>query len=82
MLLWVMNIKNIHLKIGRLLLQKFTKEEREERIFDIVNHLNSGIDLIVSQAEKTQLAELNLRQEGRLKPLLPMKLLFNISIQD
>lgn len=52
--------KNIHLKIGKLLLQRFTKAEREERIFDIVNHLNSGIDLIAGQAEKNNLAELNL----------------------
>jgi|WetSurSiteA1Bulk_404760.scaffolds.fasta_scaffold00015_14 predicted ATPase/signal transduction histidine kinase len=52
--------KSIHAKIGKLLLQRLTKAEREERIFDIVNHLNSGIDLIVSQGEKNNLAELNL----------------------
>ena len=56
--------KGVHLKIGRLLLQKLGVEEREERIFDIVNHLNSGIELIVEQTEKKQLAELNL-QAGR-----------------
>ncbi len=56
--------KGVHLKIGRLLLQKLGEEEREERIFDIVNHLNSGIELIVDQNEKNQLAELNL-QAGR-----------------
>jgi predicted ATPase/serine phosphatase RsbU (regulator of sigma subunit)/tRNA A-37 threonylcarbamoyl transferase component Bud32 len=52
--------KSIHLKIGKLLLQRFSKSEREERIFEIVNHLNPGIDLITSQAEKNDLAELNL----------------------
>ena len=52
--------KSIHLKIGKLLLQRFSKAEREERIFEIVNHLNPGIDLITSQAEKNDLAELNL----------------------
>ena len=56
--------KGVHLKIGRLLLQKLAEEEREERVFDIVNHLNSGIELIVGQAEKNKLAELN-RQAGR-----------------
>ncbi len=56
--------REVHLKIGLLLLQKFTVEEREERIFDIVNHLNSGIELIVGQAEKNHLAEQNL-QAGR-----------------
>jgi predicted ATPase/GAF domain-containing protein len=52
--------KSIHLKIGNLLLQRFSKAEREEMIFDIVNHLNSGSDLITSQTEKNHLAELNL----------------------
>ena len=56
--------KGVHLKIGKLLLQKLTEEEREERIFDIVNYLNSGIGFIVDQAEKERLAELNL-QAGR-----------------
>jgi len=56
--------KSIHLKIGRLLLQKFVNEERDERIFDIVNHLNSGIDLITGKKEKDDLAKLNL-QAGR-----------------
>ena len=52
--------RSIHLMIGKLLLQRFTKAEREERIFDIVNHFNPGIDLITSQAERNNLAELNL----------------------
>jgi predicted ATPase/signal transduction histidine kinase/tRNA A-37 threonylcarbamoyl transferase component Bud32 len=56
--------KGVHLKIGRLLIQKLSEEAREERIFDIVNHLNSGIELIVGQTEKNQLAEMNL-QAGR-----------------
>lgn len=56
--------KSIHLKIGRLLLHKFEKEEFEERIFNIVNHLNLGIDLITDKKEKDELAKLNL-QTGR-----------------
>lgn len=56
--------REVQLKIGRLLLQKFTDVEREERIFDIVNHLNSGVELIVDKEETKQLAELNL-QAGR-----------------
>ncbi|HEY9810314.1 MAG TPA: AAA family ATPase [Halomicronema sp.] len=49
-----------HLKIGRLLLQSLTKEEQKENIFELVNQLNYGVDLIESQLEKNQLAQLNL----------------------
>jgi len=56
--------KGVHLKIGRLLLNKFAVEEREENIFDIVNYLDSGIELIDNQLEKNLLANLNL-QAGR-----------------
>ncbi|MBW4682893.1 MAG: AAA family ATPase [Microcoleus vaginatus WJT46-NPBG5] len=54
------NKKETHLKIGRLLLNNTKSEEIEEKIFDIVNHLNIGVDLISSQAEKDKLASLNL----------------------
>ncbi|WP_041237736.1 AAA family ATPase [Gloeothece citriformis] len=49
-----------HVKIGRLLLENIPSEFKEERIFEIVNHLNLGIKLISTQKEKNQLAELNL----------------------
>lgn len=52
--------QEIHLKIGRLLLKKFENNELEERIFDIVNHLNKGQSLLGDQWEKEQLARLNL----------------------
>ncbi|WP_263971242.1 ATP-binding protein [Leptolyngbya sp. PCC 6406] len=49
-----------HLKIGRLLLRSASQVEQEERIFDIVNHLNAGIEFITSLEERHQFAELNL----------------------
>lgn len=49
-----------HLKIGRLLLSNTPECEKEERIFDIVNHLNMGVELIVDRTERNQLASLNL----------------------
>ncbi|GAB4193667.1 MAG: AAA family ATPase [Coleofasciculaceae cyanobacterium] len=52
--------QEIHLKIGRLLLKNFEKHELEERIFDIVNHLNKGQSLLGDKWEKEQLARLNL----------------------
>jgi predicted ATPase/tRNA A-37 threonylcarbamoyl transferase component Bud32 len=52
--------KETHLKIGQLLLENTTIEERKEKIFTLVNHLNYGIDLLRSESEKNELAELNL----------------------
>ena len=50
----------IHLKIGQRLLKETNSCELEEKIFDIVNNLNSGIDLITNQLERDELASLNL----------------------
>jgi predicted ATPase/signal transduction histidine kinase len=52
--------KLTHVNIGQLLLNNTEKIEDEDKIFDIVNHLNQGIDLIVQETEKNQLAQLNL----------------------
>ncbi|MEG4391851.1 AAA family ATPase [Microcoleus sp. BROC3] len=49
-----------HLKIGQLLLNNTPEADREERIFDIVNHLNVGVELITPEAEREQLVRLNL----------------------
>src|SRR6185295_17018390 len=49
-----------HLRIGRLLLANTPAEERKEAIFEIVNQLNRGVELMVCRDEKEQLAELNL----------------------
>ncbi|MBG0858907.1 MAG: AAA family ATPase, partial [Bacteroidales bacterium] len=68
--------KGVHLKIGRLLLQKLSQEEREERIFDIANHLNSGIELIVDQTEKIQLAGLNLHAGRKAKAATAYEIAF------
>ncbi|MCP4137088.1 MAG: AAA family ATPase [bacterium] len=50
----------LHLKIGRYLREKTPEEELTDRIFDIVNQLNFGIDLLESPEEKEALARLNL----------------------
>ncbi len=52
--------KVVHLKIGQLLLKNTNLEETEDNIFEIVNHLNNSIELIVSQSEQEKLAQLNL----------------------
>jgi predicted ATPase/signal transduction histidine kinase/DNA-binding NarL/FixJ family response regulator len=52
--------KETHLQIGQLLLKNTSIEERKENIFALINQLNYGIDLLISDAEKYELAELNL----------------------
>ncbi|OKH30709.1 serine/threonine protein kinase [[Phormidium ambiguum] IAM M-71] len=52
--------RSTHLKIGQLLLKNTPEVDREERIFDIVNHLNVGVELITQEAERKKLARLNL----------------------
>ncbi|MBW4685719.1 MAG: AAA family ATPase [Komarekiella atlantica HA4396-MV6] len=50
----------VHLKIGRLLLKNIDQTSLEEKIFDIVNQLNIGAELLVLQEERYNLAQLNL----------------------
>jgi predicted ATPase/GAF domain-containing protein/HPt (histidine-containing phosphotransfer) domain-containing protein len=51
----------VHLEIGRLLAAAARGFEREERVFELVNHLNLGHRLMTEPAELKGLAELNLR---------------------
>ncbi|MGD2183922.1 trifunctional serine/threonine-protein kinase/ATP-binding protein/sensor histidine kinase [Lusitaniella coriacea] len=48
-----------HYQIGKLLQQATTPTDREKKIFDVVNHLNYGIDLVTDGTERQQLVELN-----------------------
>lgn len=51
----------VHWRIGRLLLAEAdANEERERRVFDIVNHLNAGRENATSGAQRKELAGLNL----------------------
>jgi PAS domain S-box-containing protein len=56
-----------HLRIGRLLAARTSWQERDEMIFDIVNHLNRGVALITSREEREDLAGLNLIAGKRAK---------------
>ena len=49
-----------HLEIGQLLLKNNSEEEREEKIFDIINQLNIGVELIAELSERERVAQLNL----------------------
>ncbi|WP_427157388.1 trifunctional serine/threonine-protein kinase/ATP-binding protein/sensor histidine kinase [Aliinostoc sp. HNIBRCY26] len=52
--------KAIHLNIGRMLFKNIEEDSLEEKIFDIVNHLNIAAELITEPQERYQLAKFNL----------------------
>ncbi|WP_437850572.1 AAA family ATPase [Sorangium sp. So ce363] len=60
-------LAEMHLRIGGLLLKGRSPEEREDSLFDIIGHLNRGAALIHSQAERDELAALNLRAGRKAK---------------
>ena len=49
-----------HLTIGRLLMHHIPEEQRESRLFDIVNQWNWGKDIITDADERERLSRLNL----------------------
>ena len=49
-----------HLQIGQLLLSNTPLQQQEEKIFDIVNQLNFGSNLLENQQKRDELAKLNL----------------------
>jgi predicted ATPase/signal transduction histidine kinase/tRNA A-37 threonylcarbamoyl transferase component Bud32 len=59
--------KAVHLRIGRLLLQRLSPEEVRESLFDVVSQLNAGMDLIEDAAERHHLARLNAEAGDKAK---------------
>jgi len=56
-----------HLRLGRLILAHTPPDRREEAIFEIVNQLNRGAELMTSPDEREQLSQLNLIAGKRAK---------------
>ena len=59
--------QSTHLKIGQLLLQNTSEIELEEKMFDIVGHLNLGQKLITQPIERETLAQLNLKASTKAR---------------
>ena len=59
--------KPVHLKIGFLLLKNIKENEVQNNIFDVVNHLNKGSELITKESEQDELAQLNLQASKKAK---------------
>lgn len=57
--------KAVHLRIGRLLLAGTPEGGRAERIFDLADQMNRGLDLISDEAERIALVQLNLEAGKR-----------------
>jgi predicted ATPase/signal transduction histidine kinase/tRNA A-37 threonylcarbamoyl transferase component Bud32 len=57
----------VHLQIGRLLLQNTEPEVLSEKIFEIVDHLNLGAELVTDQEERNEIAKLNLMAGQKAK---------------
>ncbi len=49
----------VHYKIGRQLLTNMRETDRAERIFEFIDHLNVGRDLVPNDKESVELARLN-----------------------
>jgi predicted ATPase len=57
----------VHLQIGRLLLQNTQPEFLLEEIFQIIDHLNLGVELVTHQQERDKIAKLNLMAGEKAK---------------
>ncbi len=57
----------VHLQIGRNLLEKTSLEQRSDRLFEIIDHLNQGLELVTARSERTEIARLNLRAGQKAK---------------
>jgi PAS domain S-box-containing protein len=77
LLIPVAEIQAVHLRIGQLLLATTSLTTQEPKIFEIVNHLNLGRQLIDRQAERDELARLNLRVGKKAKQAIAYQPAFN-----
>ena len=59
--------QEIHLQIGRLLLENTRPEDRDAKIFDIVEHLNWGRELVTNRSQRDEIAKLNLQAGEKAK---------------
>ncbi|HUN93956.1 MAG TPA: response regulator [Burkholderiaceae bacterium] len=59
-----------HLRVGRLLLASLAPADLDERIYDVVRHLNHGAERITDEAERWQVARLNAAAGRKAKAAL------------
>jgi PAS domain S-box-containing protein len=66
----------VHLQIGRNLLKKTLPERRSERLFEIVDHLNHGIELVSDRLQRDEIAKLNLLAGQKAKAAMAYEAAF------
>ena len=57
----------VHLRIGRVLLASTSANNLAKHLFDVANHFNRGVALLVDPREKAQAATVNLRAGRKAK---------------
>ncbi|MEG4816945.1 PAS domain S-box protein [Microcoleus sp. K5-D4] len=57
----------VHLQIGGNLLEKTSPEQRSDRLFEIIDHLNQGLELVTARSERAKIARLNLMAGQKAK---------------
>ncbi|MDJ0597268.1 MAG: AAA family ATPase [Crocosphaera sp.] len=69
--------EELHLRIGKILLDNIPKTKQEDKIFDIVNQINIGYHLINDPLEYDQLAKLNCMAGKKAKASAAYKVALN-----
>jgi PAS domain S-box-containing protein len=59
--------RTVHLRIGKLLLESTSGRERDQRLFEIVDHLNLGAELVSEESDRLAFAQLNLEAGQKAK---------------
>ncbi|MDY6880661.1 MAG: AAA family ATPase [Thermodesulfobacteriota bacterium] len=60
--------RSLHYRIGKILLKHLDKDtEVSDKVLNVVNQLDLGMDLIIDEKERVKLAELNLRAGRKVK---------------
>ncbi|MFM0268429.1 AAA family ATPase [Paraburkholderia sediminicola] len=57
----------VHLRIGRVLLENMAADELAEHLFDVANQFNRGATLLIERDEKARVATINLRAGRKAK---------------
>ncbi|MDJ0583058.1 AAA family ATPase [Crocosphaera sp.] len=71
--------KQVHQQVGWLLLENTQQDQLNDHIFDIVNHLNIGSELIINQSQRDKVAELNFSASIKAQASAAYQAAFNYS---